>query len=107
MLTPALGRLEIKMKNNQTERFFGGIICVALLIIFEILSLLGLNVFAVLDKMPFLIGFALFILLLVHFIPEKIYDYYEDNPALFYLIYFLEFIVLIVLIFPCHNKYFS
>ena len=95
------------MKNNQTERFFGGIILVALLIICELLSLLGLNVFAVLDKIPFLIGFAIFILLFVHFIPEKIYDYYENNPGLFYLIYFLEFIVLIVLIFPCHNKYFS
>lgn len=95
------------MKNNQTERFFGGITVVALLIICEILSLLGLNVFAVFDKIPFLIGFAIFILLLIHFIPEKIYDYYENNPGLFYLIYFLEFIVFIVLIFPCHNKYFS
>ncbi|MBR5402207.1 MAG: hypothetical protein IK102_10405 [Treponema sp.] len=95
------------MKNNETERFFGGITLVALLIICEILSLLGLNVFAVLDKIPFLIGFSIFILLLVHFIPEKIYDYYENNPGLFYLIYFLEFIVLMILIFPCHDKYFS
>ena len=95
------------MKKNQIKRFFCGIIAVAILIIFEILSLAGLNIFALFDKIPFLIGVAIIILIIGHFVPEKVYEYYEDNPCIFYAIYFFECVFVIILAIFCHHKYFS
>lgn len=95
------------MSKNRIEKFFGGIILLFIIIVMEIISLIGINVINILDNLPFMIGVAISILIIEHFIPEKVYDYYEDHPALFYIIYFLEFVILLVLLIGCHNKYYQ
>ena len=93
--------------RNELERFFGGIILVNVLLIFEIISLAGLNVLALLENIPFLVGIAIVIMIIVHFIPEKIYDLYDTYPGIFYLIFGFEGVMVIILTFFCHNKYFA
>lgn len=95
------------MSKNQLERFFGGIILVTIIIILEILALLGLNALPLFENWPFLIGLAVGILVTVHFIPESVYDYYDEFPALFYTVYFIETVMMIILAIACHNKLFS
>lgn len=95
------------VSKNQLERFFSGIIAVFILILIEILALLGLNALFLLEKWPFLIGFPVGIMVIVHFIPEAVYDFYEDFPALFYVVYFIEIVLLIILGIACHNKLFA
>ena len=93
--------------RNELERFFGGIILLGVILLLEIISLAGLNVLTLLENIPLLAGLAIAIVIIVHFIPEKIYDLYDTYPGIFYLIYGFEGVMVIILIFFCHNKYFA
>ncbi|MCR5081720.1 MAG: hypothetical protein K6B17_10285 [Treponema sp.] len=95
------------MHRNDIERFFGGIIGFFLILLTEIISLLGINILPLFEKWPFLLGFGIILLIAIHFIPEEVYDYYEYNPALFYVVYIIEFVFMIILAFALHSKYYS
>ena len=95
------------MHKNDVERFFGGIIGVFIILLLEIISLLGIDLLSLFDKWPFLIVFAAILLIAVHFIPEEVYDYYEENPALFYAVYIIEGVFIFILGLALHSKYYS
>lgn len=88
--------------KNDLERFFGGIVLVFFLDIIGLISKFGLNLIAYLEKIPVLIGLVIVVFVIVHFIPEEVYDYYEENPALFYAIYIVEAVFLFVFMIPGH-----
>ena len=95
------------MNKNDVERFFCGIIFLFLLLLIEIISLLGINIFPLLEKWPFLLVLATIPLIVFHFIPEEVFDYYEDNPALFYAVYIIEAVFISILGLALHSKYYS
>ena len=69
--------------------------------------MLGINIFPLLEKWPFLLGLATIPLIVFHFIPEEVFDYYEDNPALFYAVYIIEAVFISILGLALHSKYYS
>ncbi len=95
------------MNKNDVERFFCGIIFLFLLLLIEIISLLGINIFPLLEKWPFLLVLAIIPLIVFHFIPEEVFDYYEENPALFYAVYIIEAVFISILGLALHSKYYS
>ena len=72
--------------------------------IMGLISKFWVNFFDYIDKieLPFIIGLVIVVMIILHFIPEEVYDYYEENPALFYAIYIVEAVFLFVFLIPGH-----
>ena len=95
------------MEKWKIEKFFCGIILLFIFDILCLLSLTGINFIDLFGKLPVILIIVVGIYIIVKFIPEKIYDFYEDYPVFFYVFYILEFVCLFPLIFVVHNKYYS
>ena len=90
--------------KNDIERHFFAIIFIFFMDIIGLISKFGFSIFDCSEKIQILFGIGLLIvvIIIVHFIPEEVYDYYEDNPALFYAIYIVEAVFLFVFMIPGH-----
>lgn len=90
--------------KNDIERHFGAIIFMFFMDIIGLLSKFGFSLFDCSEKIqiPFIIGLVIVVMIILHFIPEEVYDYYEENPALFYAIYIVEAVFLFVFMIPGH-----
>lgn len=90
--------------KNDIERHFFAIIFIFFMDIIGLISKFGFSIFDCSEKIQILFGIGLLIvvIIIVHFIPEEVYDYYEENPALFYAIYIVEAVFLFVFLIPGH-----
>lgn len=86
------------LADRYYERLVDGIFCFFIFIIFELLGFAGLDFFALLKNEVFIIGFIIVVLLILHFIPKSVYEFFYKHPFLTYISFFSEMFVMMSLV---------
>lgn len=86
------------MTDRFYERLVDGIFCFFIFIVFELLGFAGLDFFALLNNEAFIIGFIIVGILLLHLIPESVYEFFDKHPFITFISFFSEMFVMMLLI---------